>query len=494
MNRLSRVIGFAAMAAGMVVLSPVAPTKAADPAPYYENETPLCTANGNVKPCHRKDSDDAYFVKLAECSVSITNFCFTATKSDGSALPATVKIVAGVSAFKVHTSSVDIAGYESFVNAYYLPSGNTLGEDSWGSSDRPKDQDGNAGKIDLSPALSATDSIKVVVKYKTTGVPQYSVLVSDQGTMNFSMSGQNLTATLEGKPARVAIESATQHINFDTEQSNDTTKPWTDRCGIPSMQFVVCNVETATADALAFFGRTKTFVFGYAAEVPGPIWVSTNATYFHFPNVKENAQAKTKSLEVRTAAPHKLVNGTLHEGNFTAFLPNGILSQWKVEKTEDALKKLLSGSIEKAGSTQSVTSTFQIVDAGVRVVFPKINYSAPTLRVSTVPETADTTTTTTASTTTTTVAATTTTAAPATTTTTTVAPGKTLKRGKSASLTSFLKPVGRGKATWKVTGGCKVSGSKLVAPKKAGSCVLTLRQAKSGSTPASTRTVRIKIS
>lgn len=492
MNRLSRVVGLAAMAAGIVVLSPVAPTKAADPAPYYENETPACDTNGNVKPCHRKDSDDAYFVKLAECTVSITNFCYTATKSDGTALPATVKIVAGVSAFKVHTSTVDIAGYESFVNAYYLPSGNTLGEDSWGSSDRPKDQDGNAGKIDLSPALSATDSIKVIIKYKSTGVPQYSVLVSDQGTMNFSMSGQNLTATLEGKPARVAIESAAQHINFDTEKSEDTTKPWTDRCGIPSMQFVVCNVETAATDALAFFGRTKTFVFGRAAEVPGPIWVSTNATYFHFPNIKENAQAKTKSLEVRTAAPHKLANGsTLHEGNFTAFLPNGILTQWKVDKTEEALKKLLAGSIEKQGTTQSVTSTFQITDAGVRIVFPKINYSAPTMRVSTVPETADTTTTTAAATTTT-VAATTTTAAPATTTTT-VAPAKTLKRGKSASLTSFLKLVGRGKATWKVTGGCKVSGSRLIAPKKAGTCVLTLRQAKSGSTPASTRTMRIKI-
>lgn len=478
MNRVSRVIGIFGMAAGIAVLSPIAPTKAADPAPYYENETPSCAANGNAKPCHRRDSDDAYFVKLAECSISITNFCFSATKSDGSALPTAVKIVAGVSAFKVHTSSVDIAGYESFVNAYYLPGGNTLGEDSWGSSDRPKDQDGNAGKIDLSPSLSATDSIKVVMKYKTTGVPQYSVLVSDQGTMNFSMSGQTLTATLEGKPARVAIESAAQHINFDTEKSDDTTKSWTDRCGIPSMQFVVCNVETATADALAFFGRTKTFVFGYAAEVPGPIWVSTNATYFHFPNMKVNAQARTQSLEVRTAAPHKLANGTLHEGNFTAFLPNGILSQWKVEKTEDSLKKLLSGSIEKAGSTQSVTSTFQIVDAGVRVVFPKINYSAPTLRVSTVPETADTTTTT---------------AAPAAPTTT-VAPGKTLKRGSSVTLTSLLKPVGRGKATWKVTGGCKVSKSKLVAPKKAGTCVLTLRQAKSGSTPASTRTVQIKIS
>lgn len=485
----SRKLGLVAVAAGLLVISPVSPSKAADPAPYYEQLTQSCTTTGNVKPCHDRDGDDAYRVKLAECTVSVTTFCYTATKSDGTALPATIKVVSSVSAFKVHTSTVDIAGYESFVNVFRVPSGATLNDDSWGSSDRPSDQSGNAGKVDLSPDLAETDSIKVVIKYKTTGVPQYSVLAADQGKMSFSMSGQDLTATLEGKPARLAIESATQHINFDTEKSDDTTKAWTDRCGIPSMQFVVCNVDTATTDALAFYGRTKTFVFGKAAEVPGPIWVSTNATYFHFPSIKDNAN-KTKSLEVRTASPHKLSNGsTLHTGNFSAFLPNGILSEWKVEKTEESLKKLLSGSIEKQGASESVTSSFVITDTGVRVDFPKISYSAPTLRVSTVPVTADTTTTTAATTTSTTVAATTTIVS----TTTTVAPGKTLKRGKSATLASFLKTVGKGKATWKVTGGCRVSGTRLVASSKAGTCVLTLRQAKYGKTPASSRSVRIKI-
>jgi hypothetical protein len=458
------------------------PISAADPAPYYENLTQSCTTTNYVKPCHNRDSDDAYFVYMAECSSQITTFCYTATKSDGTALPSTVKFVAGVSAYKVHTPSVDIAGYESFANAYYVPptGGATIGNDYFGSSDRPVDQPGNQGKLDLSPALSASDSIKLVLKYKTTAIPQYSVLIADGGTMDFSMTGQDVTVTMEGKPARLAIESAAQHINFDTEKSDDTTKPWTDRCGIPSMQFVVCNVDTAASDALAFYARTKTFVNGSAAESPAPIWVSTNATYFHFPNIKIDTVAKTKRLEVKTAAPHLLANGsTLHTGNFTAFLPNGVLSDWKVQKTEESLKRLLAVTIEKAGQDTTVTPTFTISDTGVKVDFPRISYSSPVMKVGTVAETT----------------ATTVPAASSTTTTTTTAATstKTIAKKKTVALTSLIKLVGKGAATWRVTGGCKIAGKSLVTPAKAAVCALTLRQAASGKTKASTRTLRIKV-
>lgn len=462
-------------------------TRAVDPAPYYENLTQSCTTTNYVKPCHNRDSDDAYFVYMAECSVSITTFCYTATKSDGSALPSTVKFIAGVSAYKVHTPSVEIAGYESFANAYYVPAtgGATIGNDYFGSSDRPVDQPGNQGKLDLSPALTASDSIKLVLKYKTTAIPQYSVIVADGGTMDFAIAGQDVTVTMEGKPARLAIESAAQHINFDTEKSDDTTKPWTDRCGIPSMQFVVCNVDRAASDALTFYARTKTFVNGLAAEAPAPIWVSTNATYFHFPSIKVDAVAKTKALEVKTAAPHFLADGTtLHEGNFTAFLPNGVLSDWKVSKTEAALKSLLAGSIEKAGKAETVSPSFVIGENGVKVVFPKISYSAPVVKVGTAPVPAETTTSSAAP------ATTASTAAP----TTTVAAGLSVRKGKAVTLRSLIKPVGSGSVSWRSTGGCKVVGARLVAPSRTTTCVLTMRQAKTSKSPATTKTVRIKVS
>lgn len=480
----------AALAVSVLAVATSSSTSAADPAPYYQNLTQSCTTTGYTTPCHNRDDDDAYFVYMAQCSVTITTFCFEATMADGSALPSTIKIVAGVSAYKVHTSTVEIAGYESFANAFYVPptGGASINFDYFGSSDRPADQSGNHGKLDLSPALTATSEIKVILKYKTTAMPQYNVLVADGGSMDFAITGQDLTVTMQGKPARIAVESAAQHINFDTEKSDDTSKPWADRCGIPSMQFVVCNVDVATSDALAFYARTKTFVFEPGASVPGPIWVSTNATYFHFPSIKVDLAAKTRRLEIKTAAPHKLADGsTLQTGNFTAFLPNGILSEWKVSKTEEALKKLLAATIEKAGQETTVTPSFTITDLGVKVVFPQISYSAPVMKVGTVAETPTTTT------------APTTTASPSTSSTvsstTTVSPYvKTVARGKRLTLTSLIRPVGAGARTWRVSGGCKVTGAVLVASSKSAVCVLTLRQAASGKTKASSQTVRIKVS
>lgn len=479
MKRLLSLVALIAASVAVVSGSLQQQVRAADPAPYYENLTQSCTASNGVKPCHTTSGADEYFVRMAQCSDTITGFCYTATKSDGTALPETVKILAGVSAYKVHTSTVEIAGYESFVNAYYVAPTATLGNEYFGSSDRPADQPGNGGKLDLSPALTANDSIKVVLKYKATGIPQYSVLVADGGTMDFSLTGQDVSVTLEGKPARVAIESTAQHINFDTEKSDDTSKPWTDRCGIPSMNFVVCNVNAATSDALAFYARTKTFVFGRAAESPAPIWVSTNATYFHFPSITVDQSTGAKSVEVKTAAPHLLSDGnTLHTGNFSAFIPNGVLSDWQVEKTEASLKSLLSGTVEKEGKAETVTPTFVIGDTGVKVVFPKISYSAPVVRVG--KSTASS-------------SGATTTPSSAVNAPVKVPAVKTLKKGKSTLLKSLIKPVGAGKQTWRVKGGCKISGPRLVAPRKTATCTLTLRQAKSGKRAASTKTITIKV-
>lgn len=504
MRKILSLVSVFVASVGVVQVVTNQPTGAADPAPYYERLTNSCTQTGDVKPCHTSNGDDEYFVYMAPCTDSLVTFCYTATRSDGSALPATVKFVAGVSAYKVHTPSVGIAGYESFVNAFYVPptGGATLGNEYFGSSDRPVDQPGNKGKLDLSPVLAATDSIKVVLKYKTTAIPQYSVLVADGGTMDFAITGQDVTVTMEGQPAQLAIESAAQHINFDTEKSDDTSKPWTDRCGIPSMRFVVCNVDRASNDALTFYARTKTFVNGQAAESPSPIWVSTNATYFHFPTIAVDAATNTKSLEVKTAAPHFRTNGsTVHDGNFTAFLPNGVLSDWKVDKTEAALRSLLAGSIEKAGRSEAVTPSFVIGSTGVKVVFPKITYSAPVVKVGTVAAAAPTTSTTTTSPPAT--AAPATTAAPSTTaatttvvqaTTTTVAPNPTLKKGKSVLLRSLLKPVGGGAVSWRATGGCRIVGTRLVAPTRATTCVVTLRQARAGKVPGTVKSVRVKVS
>jgi hypothetical protein len=248
------------------------------------------------------------------------------------------------------------------------------------------------------------------------------------------------------------------------------------------MRFVACNVNQAESNPLAFYARSKSFINSPGADVPGPIWVSTNATYFHFPNVEYDNATKKYVMRVKTGAPHFLADGTtLHTGSFSAFLPNGILSQWKIEKTEAALKTALAVSITKNDVSTEATPTFIIGELGVRVKFPQISYSAPVLAVGQAGA-----------------IATTPTTATATTTTTTTAPKaavvtKTLRKGASSSLTSLIRPSGKGKATWRATGGCRVSGTKLIAPTKAGKCTLTLSQAKYLKTPALRRSINITV-
>jgi hypothetical protein len=461
----------------------------AGPIPDFSALLPDCTTNNWAKPCYFPDSGntDSGSAWLGECSNSVTNFCYTATVN-GQPAPSKFKIVASVGAYKTNTPSESIAGYEAYIHAFALPTGNTLNNDYWGSSDRPGNQGNNGGVIDLSGvtidgrALKETDVIKVVVKYKTSGLPQYSVVVSEDGTMDFSMTGQDMTLTLEGKPARVAIEAASQHITLDPQSTFDPATLAPNKCGLPNMRFVACNVNKADSNPLAFYSRSKSFINSPGADVPGPIWVSTNATYFHFPNVEFDNTTKKYLMRIKTGAPHFLADGTtLHTGSFSAFLPNGILTQWKIEKTEAALKTALAVSITKDDVSVPATPTFVIGDLGVRVVLPRIDYSAPVLAVGQAPEGG-------APSTATTVAATTT-----TTTAKAVVVTKTLRKGASSSLTSLIRPIGRGKATWRASGGCRISGAKLIASAKAGKCTLSLSQAKYLKTPASKRTISITV-
>jgi len=478
-----------AAAAVIVPVSHNSVVTGAGPIPDFSALLPDCTTNNWAKPCYFPDSGntDSGSAWLGECSNSVTNFCYTATVN-GQPAPSKFKIVASVGAYKTNTPSESIAGYEAYIHAFALPTGNTLNNDYWGSSDRPGNQGNNGGVIDLSGvtidgrALKETDVIKVVVKYKTSGLPQYSVVVSEDGTMDFSMTGQDMTLTLEGKPARVAIEAASQHITLDPQSTFDPATLAPNKCGLPNMRFVACNVNKADSNPLAFYSRSKSFINSPGADVPGPIWVSTNATYFHFPNVEFDNTTKKYLMRIKTGAPHFLADGTtLHTGSFSAFLPNGILTQWKIEKTEAALKTALAVSITKDDVSVPATPTFVIGDLGVRVVLPRIDYSAPVLAVGQAPEGG-------APSTATTVAATTT-----TTTAKAVVVTKTLRKGASSSLTSLIRPVGKGKATWRASGGCRISGAKLIAPAKAGKCTLSLSQAKYLKTPASKRTISITV-
>ncbi len=461
---------------------------AADDIPDYTS-LPICVFPTTGVACHIPDPSvsDAPVASFPECTLAEQNYCYIATVN-GEPAPSTLKFVVRLTSWKTHDPTVRNAQYEFSINAFYVPPSQTfqsLAYFGWGM--KPKDQSSTGGLVDLSEILSKNSNIKVIVKYKTSKIPQYSVLVADQGKMDFTLAGQDLVTVIEGHPARVALESDAQHINFDTEKSDDTSLPWTDRCGIPNMRFVVCNVTTAESAPLVFYARSSTFVNSPEADVPGPIWVSTNATYFHFPSMSN------RQLEIKTAAPHFLPDGTtLNTGSFTAFLPNKLLEQWGITKTEAGLNSALATSIMKEGVETVVERSFSISDAGATIVFPSISYSSPVVKVTAVTGSGSQSANQVysqllagAKVGSNTVTATTVPAANSS--------SKTVKKGSSTFLVALIKTVGKGFPTWKATGLCKIRLGKLVAPTKAATCTLTLTQAKYKTTPKRTKKITVKV-
>jgi hypothetical protein len=76
-----------------------------------------------------------------------------------------------------------------------------------------------------------------------------------------------------------------------------------------------------------------------------------------------------------------------------------------------------------------------------------------------------------------------------------VKPVVSLKAGRVASPTTYVRPASRGKATWKVRGGCTLNASntRVTAPKRAATCVLSVTTAKFGPTPKTTKSVTIVV-
>lgn len=327
------------------------------------------------------DVDDSIGIVMTECTQSLTDNCYTATVNDKPA-PANLRFLNYMTAWKTHTPTVENAQFESNIVAFYVPDGGVLNKgELWGWGKRPRDQVNGDGKVDLSAILRPTDTIRVTIKYRTPGVPNWSVLVAENGNMDFSLSGQSLTLTVEGRPATVAIESAAQHIDFDTERNDDPTLPWTGRCGIPNMKSVVCNVDKAESNPLLFYSRSSTFTNPPGSQSPAPIWVSTNATYFHQPSVETQADG-TRFVQVKTAAPHFLADGTtLNRANVRFFVPNAILDTYKIKLTEAGMENGIGVMETKGKASRWLAINVKKTPIGALIELPPTSYSAPTLTV-----------------------------------------------------------------------------------------------------------------
>ncbi len=77
----------------------------------------------------------------------------------------------------------------------------------------------------------------------------------------------------------------------------------------------------------------------------------------------------------------------------------------------------------------------------------------------------------------------------------TATPVVSMKIGRVASPTTFVRPASRGAATWKVRGGCTLNANntRITAPQRATTCQLSVTTAKFGSTPKTTKSVTIVV-
>jgi LPXTG-motif cell wall-anchored protein len=133
-------------------------------------------------------------------------------------------------------------------------------------------------------------------------------------------------------------------------------------------------VQRATASALTFFARFRTFVDPNAFGFPG-LWISTNATWYQFPRLG----ADRRSLVVPTGAPHELPDGTLNVGVTRAYLPSSLFTSFGVEFTQDKVRELLRVSQEKEGVVTELPVTLTFDASGVQVDLPELTFSAPVL-------------------------------------------------------------------------------------------------------------------
>ena len=77
----------------------------------------------------------------------------------------------------------------------------------------------------------------------------------------------------------------------------------------------------------------------------------------------------------------------------------------------------------------------------------------------------------------------------------TAKPVVSMKVGRLASPTNFVRPASRGETTWKVRGGCtlNVNNTRITAPLRPTTCQLVVTTAKFGSTPKTTKSVTIVV-
>lgn len=239
--------------------------------------------------------------------------------------------------------------------------------------DLPGDQRGTGGaRRDLSRILTDDSIVHISLIVTTRKIPQFSMVHGANTKVTDTRQGTEVVIDIVSNPAILALPDISEK-----RDENDQSTDYTNKCGRIFVRDVVCNIDRATNEALTVFGRFRAYSTGPPAESIEGLWVSTNATFYQFPQMPE-----PEKIVIPTGAPHLRVDGSQHYGLTRAYLPVALLEEWRIPFTEKDIAAYLSvKKIEDAVET-ILAPTITLDDVGALVELPQITFSAPTIEFS----------------------------------------------------------------------------------------------------------------
>jgi hypothetical protein len=228
--------------------------------------------------------------------------------------------------------------------------------------------------------------------------------------------------------------------------------------------------------AISALGTAQNSCFDSSKGIVG--FASTNAGFYSA--TPPTLNTATGVIEYKVASPHFASNGQIAKGSYSLSLPLSVLQclyRTDVEPTEADMTLTYEDGTKPYSVTQTVTKK----DGWLNVTVDGFHFSSPTIGTKFL------------------VKSPTTTPAVVPVPPASVVPSAkptlaTLKKGKSKTLSSIAKPKASQRPKWTASGACRISGTRVVASKKSGTCKVTVRVLNTKKKYVVLKTVSYKVS
>ena len=309
------------------------------------------------------NSVQASLLYYSVCGGSTTINCYE-IEVDGAPIPAQLHAVV------VRGDTAENPEYEIHL---YDKTGVSGNNDFASIGDLPGDQRGTGGaQRDLSGILTDDSIVHISLIVTTPKIPQFSMVHGANTKVTYTRQGTEVVIDIVTNPAILALPDISEK-----RDENDASTDYTNKCGRIFVRDVVCNINQATNEALTVFGRFRAYSTGLPAESIEGLWVSTNATFYQFPQMPE-----PEKIVIPTAAPHLRVDGSQHYGLTRAYLPVALLEEWRIPFTAEDIAAYLSVKKIEDDVETILSPTITLDDEGALVELPQITFSAPTIELS----------------------------------------------------------------------------------------------------------------